>query len=390
MKLRLTYCLPFILLLTAFAAAQVPCNPTALPKATLFVSWPQFRYDAQHTGCNPYETVLSTATVGGLVVDWTYPTAGSVYGDPVVANGLVYFSSVSPDNTLYAVNASTGTLVWKQVGQATFTSPLVVNGVVYAGLANDPGGVYAFNASTGDLLWQYTTVSIVESAPAIANGVLYVGDGRGYLYAINASTGTLLWSYAVPSDEIDTSPAVANGVIYFVAVNPIYPDWSTTLYALNASTHQVIWQYQWPYAIGGLPVVASGKVFVNSTAFNANTGALLYVAPVTFFSIPALSNGVVYVGSDDNNVYALNANTGAIKWSFRTGDFVASSPAIANGVVYVESDDGNFYALNASTGAPLWQYTVSNYAASGPAVANGLVYIGSEDNTLYTFHLPGH
>jgi len=52
-------------------------------------------------------------------------------------------------------------------------------------------------------------------------------------------------------------------------------------------------------------------------------------------------NGVVYVGSDDENVYALNARTGAKLWSFTTGNFVHSSPAVVNGTVYVGSGDNS-------------------------------------------------
>jgi len=388
MKTSRICCLGLLLLIASFATAQIPCGPTINPLATLFVNWPQFRFDPQHTGCNPYESILSTATVGGLVLDWTYPAGSSVYGDPVVANGVVYFTSISPDRTLYAVNAVTGSLVWKYVaGPDGISAPVVVGGVVYVGSVDNH--VFAFKATTGELLWQYATAGVVESAPAIADGVLYVGDGHGYLYALNANTGTLLWSYRVPENEIVASPAIANGVVYFGASQPIFPQ-TGTLFALDVTTHQVAWQYTWPYAIGATPVVANSKVFFNSTAFNAVTGAMLWDAPVYFASIPAITNGVVYVGSDDNDVYALNASTGSVLWSYRTGDFVYSAPAVANGVVYVESDDGNFYALNAATGVPLWQYTVSNYAASGPAVANGLVYIGSQDATLYTFHLPGH
>jgi eukaryotic-like serine/threonine-protein kinase len=89
-------------------------------------------------------------------------------------------------------------------------------------------------------------------------------------------------------------------------------------------------------------------------------------------SSPAVVNGVVYVGSDDGNVYALNASTGAKLWSYGTGNYVDSSPAVVNGVVYVGSQDGNVYALNASTGAKLWSYTGSEVQSS-PAVANGMV-----------------
>ena len=56
-----------------------------------------------------------------------------------------------------------------------------------------------------------------------------------------------------------------------------------------------------------------------------------------------------------------------------------SSPAVANGVVYVGSADGTLYALNASTGARLWGYSARGQLISSPAVANGVVYIGTDD-----------
>ena len=73
-------------------------------------------------------------------------------------------------------------------------------------------------------------------------------------------------------------------------------------------------------------------------------------------SSPAVANGVVYFGSDDSWLYALDATTGAKLWSFEAGysyDAVQSSPSVVNGVVYVGGRDFNVYALNASTGAML-------------------------------------
>jgi eukaryotic-like serine/threonine-protein kinase len=95
-------------------------------------------------------------------------------------------------------------------------------------------------------------------------------------------------------------------------------------------------------------------------------------------SSPAVANGVVYVGSDDYKVYALNASTGALPGSFTIGDIVETAPAVANGVVHFGSDDGNVYALNASTGALLWSYGTGG-GISSPAVANGVVYVDSYD-----------
>jgi len=99
-------------------------------------------------------------------------------------------------------------------------------------------------------------------------------------------------------------------------------------------------------------------------------------------SSPAVVNGVVYAGSEDNNVYAFNASTGTELWNYTTGNAVLSSPAVANGVVYVGSGDNNTYALNATTGAKLWNYTTGGGVVSSPAVSNGVVYVPLSNGNL--------
>jgi glucose dehydrogenase len=76
-----------------------------------------------------------------------------------------------------------------------------------------------------------------------------------------------------------------------------------------------------------------------------------------------------------------------LKWSSTTGVISYSSPTVASGVVYVGSYDNNVYALNAKTGAKLWSYTTGSYVWSSPAVANGTVYVGSYDGNVYAFGL---
>ena len=72
------------------------------------------------------------------------------------------------------------------------------------------------------------------------------------------------------------------------------------------------------------------------------------------------------------------------------GQLCISSLAVANEVVYFGSQDHNVYALNAATGAYLWSYTTGNLVASSPAVVNGVAYIGSRDYNVYAFGLPSH
>lgn len=153
---------------------------------------------------------------------------------------------------------------------------------------------------------------------------------------------------------------------------------------------------KWSHKTGGTvvssPAVVNGVVYIGSNdnnvyALNAITGKKLwsYTTGAGIYSSPAVTDGVVYVGSNDGNLYALNAVTGRKKWAYYTGGGW-SAPAVANGVVYVgsskESGD-NVYALKADTGALLWSFAARFSVYSSPAVVSGVVYIGSLDYHLY-------
>jgi outer membrane protein assembly factor BamB len=159
------------------------------------------------------------------------------------------------------------------------------------------------------------------------------------------------------------------------------------------STNQTLWKYTTGDWVVSSPTVANSVVYVGSLdynvyALNAATGALTwkYTTGSYVYSSPAVANGIAYIGSDDYNVYAINATTGTFKWRYTTGAQVRSSPAVANGVVYVGSMDDRVYALNAATGALVWRYTTNNSVWSSPAVANGVVYVGSCDDNVYALN----
>jgi hypothetical protein len=102
-------------------------------------------------------------------------------------------------------------------------------------------------------------------------------------------------------------------------------------------------------------------------------------------SSPAVINGKVYIGSDDNKMYCLNAENGTKIWDYTTDHFVCSSPAVADGKVYIGSVDNKVYCLNAENGTKIWDYTTGDSVFSSPAVADGKVYVGSWDGKIYCF-----
>ncbi len=150
--------------------------------------------------------------------------------------------------------------------------------------------------------------------------------------------------------------------------------------------------------IDSSPAVANGTLYVGSYdlngdlyALDASTGAVRWTFPTgpgnTFPSIhssPAVSNGVVYVGAQDHNLYAIDAATGVERWHFTTGSAIYSSPVVANGVVYFGSFDHSIYAISAATGQKLWNHSLGSQVISNPAVANGVVYeTSSSGDELY-------
>jgi len=92
-------------------------------------------------------------------------------------------------------------------------------------------------------------------------------------------------------------------------------------------------------------------------------------------------NQLVYVGSDDGNVYAIDAASGALHWKYTTGGGIRSSATVDHGVLYVGSSDGYFYALNAGDGSLKWKHGFYNAIGSSPTVSGAIVYVNASGYT---------
>ena len=90
---------------------------------------------------------------------------------------------------------------------------------------------------------------------------------------------------------------------------------------------------------------------------------------------PAVAEGMVYAGSDDYSLYALNAQTGNLVWSHATGDVIRSTPTIVDGKVYFGSNDNHLYALDAATGELLWRFDTGGWVQYSTQVGHGAVYL---------------
>jgi eukaryotic-like serine/threonine-protein kinase len=241
---------------------------------------------------------------------------------------------------------------------------------------NTHAGVYAGAGlvQAGSVKWKFKTEGAVVSSPAIADGVIYVGSGDGNLYAIDQETGTQKWKFDT-GEPVVSSPAIANGLVYFIGSDG-------ALYAVVAATGAP----KWRFATGG------ERRFEAKNLHGMTPAAQSMPDPMDhFLSSPAVFNNRVYFGSSDGKVYAVDAATGVLQWSFATGDVVHASPAIANNTAYIGSWDSYFYALDAESGQERWRFKAGDDPAihnqvgfqSSAAVVGGTVYVGCRDGHVY-------
>ena len=376
--------------LAAFSSAAGATGlaaPAGQHKAAGFANWPMYRGNLTHSGVSP-ETGISTTTAGTLTPGWS-----------------------------------------ASVGTASYSSPAVVNLTSLGEAVAFVGGSSSFSAyvaSTGVLLWSFPVAKMVNSSPAVLNGVVYFADTDGTIYALNAKNGALRCSFAT-GQFTETSPVVAedpdgSGPVIYFGTSPPLPDQGSE-YAIYGpgNTHGSCtqdWSFHgwtihpggsWsPPAYGtnanGIPVLVFGSENIDNSvyALNADTGAKIWtyrtskthqdndVGASPTISPPGangFADGVAYVTGKDKVTYAFDLTTGALIWQHpldqdRSAD--EGSSALVGNTVYVDASTG-IYALNATTGAQVWHVLPTSGFYASPAISGP-----PGQQVLITASLPGH
>ncbi|MGC1902716.1 MAG: PQQ-binding-like beta-propeller repeat protein [Candidatus Acidiferrum sp.] len=222
--------------------------------------------------------------------------------------------------------------------------------------------------------WQFHTNGQVLSSPAVTADTLYIGSSDHFLYALDRNAGTEKWKFKTEG-RVTSSPAVSNGLVYFAS-------YDGNFYAVDSATGAQKWKFALPFE----------RRFAATHIHGATPAGETMPDPFDFYlSSAVVADGLVYFGSGDTNVYALDAANGTLKWKFKTGDVVHASPALADGELFIGSWDSYFYALDARTGRELWRFKtgadpeIHNQVGiqSSAAVANGIVYFGCRDSNFY-------
>ncbi len=273
-------------------------------------------------------------------------------------------------------------VIWSfNLGFDSDSSPIIVNDVLYVG---SNFGIHALDASTGRELWRTHTNGFVKSAPAVADGVLYVGADDSRFYSMDIKDGAMKWIYKNATAGYTSSPVVINNLAYTGSKDGSF-------YAFDVQSGEPSWQILTGKVIESSPAMGDGVI-----VFGTDGGLIIAIDAATrkekwrydtgvsdILSSPLIADGSVFVGSNDGNIYALNTTNGALKWKYSTGSNVQSSPSYKDGTIFVGSRDSNLYAIDASTGNLKWKTQTSGFVDSSPAISNDVVYFGSRNNFIY-------
>lgn len=292
--------------------------------------------------------------------------------DPTPASGMYVVSEKDfADYQISKIDPQTHDPLWTQeVGQ--LESSVVVYGKTIYVTAGDIdytkyiNYVYALDASTGTVLWRvlgdhhaYRLPNGsgpddlgVLNTPTVTGGVLYTQARDGKLLALDAATGKQLWVYQAPAQ------ALVDGTIYNVnklVVNQgvIYGSLSNVLFAVDTKTGKQLWLAK-----------ADDTQLFNAPQFD---GVMLYLSSyeMSNHSDPDVETGFVYAYT----------TTGKQQWKHPIGHWVLTNPIVANSLLYFTSYDGTFHALKASDGSEAWHKKLPAPTWDDAILSDGTLYI---------------
>jgi outer membrane protein assembly factor BamB len=291
---------------------------------------------------------LYAVTIATQRQAWSPPMVGWVIAAPVVVGGMVCAASETGD--FYAIRATSGAVAWSRnvvpstarqafavdggtvilasdqalqafdiatqasgvtygTGQA-YEAVSAAGGVVYA--LDESGTLHAFRATTGAPLWNSALISdggLPSTSLVVADGALYAGTTNGTLYCAGITDGHLMWTHSASGGNLESNPVATGGLVYF-------NDGNGNLVALTAAGGKTAWTRQVSSAANpGGPAVAGGRVYMSAgqsvQALDAKTGDPVWTFKPpgygVFLSTPVVTGGLVFIGSTDENLYAIKA-----------------------------------------------------------------------------------
>jgi outer membrane protein assembly factor BamB/tRNA A-37 threonylcarbamoyl transferase component Bud32 len=168
--------------------------------------------------------------------------------------------------------------------------------------------------------------------------------------------------------------------------------------ALPVSTGGIkpLWSFKCEDEIRSTPVLSQGSVYVgcydnNLYSINAADGKFQWKYPTEggIVSKPVAHDGNIYFCSEDQRLHVVSSRTGKVVWTYYTEGKIYSSPRLADGHVFFGSEDQDLHAVNATSGRVAWKFSTDAPIHSTPLIYNEMIYFGTESGSFYALDFRG-
>ncbi len=254
---------------------------------------------------------------------WKYDTGQPIVATPSVSGGVV---SVGGTNKIVGVHTDSGQLAWTVPTSGFFQSRAVTDGTNFY-LGGWDNTLYAISAKSGEVVWRVTLgfsasgqssfyYAPAISSPALESGRVYICSNDGYLHALSTQNGGEVWKVRAPKGGGAfgySSPSVVAGTIYLASLGE-----EGVVYALDSKDGSVKWQSKTNQNIydSSVKVAPDGNSLViigvrgRVSVLDTHSGKRLWgyeLGPGNVLSTPDYDGKVVYTTTMARDVQALNA-----------------------------------------------------------------------------------
>ena len=320
-------------------------------------------------------------------IKWDAVLDGPVIGDAAIADGAVYVGTVM--GTFYAVDFKTGKARWKFETEDTIDAPPAVGlGRVFIGSSDRY--FYCLDQKTGKEIWKYEGADkfvgggLLVRSPDDQEDWIVVNGYDGICRALRTKDGSEAWVYET-AEQINGTPALVNGRTVVLG------GCDALVHVVDVTNGKAVNEVQVDAEIIG--TVAT----MGSMVYSANYGNQLVAVDIDkkkpkwiyedkdfgFYAAPALNDELVFIGSRDKHLHAVNRESGKRAWRFKTGSRVDGGAIAFRDAVVFGSGDGRVYALKPSDGSEIWRLDLGEGIGSDLAFANGCIVVGGSDGSLF-------
>ncbi len=344
------------------------------------LDWPVGRGDLAGTGATTEQLpakldLIWQVDIGGLGFE----------AAPIIAQGTVFVADA--DGLVLALDLVTGKEKWRLATGGGFTA----SGAYHSGkviFGDIEGEVRALDATTGKSIWQYTIGAEISAGATFFGDNLLVTSQNGSLYCLNQDTGTLSWKYET-GDQLRCAATVADNRTYLGGCD-------SKLHVVDLKTGKAAAE---PIALfgptGSTPSAIGSKVFVPTRsgeifAFdNSSTKPLWQFADRKLAeeleNSVAVKEGLVIVSSRNRQIFALDQETGLVRWRTTLRKRCDSSPIIAGKDIWLAAADGRLVRLDLNSGKEKWLYEIKGSFLASPSVADGKIVAASDRGSIFCF-----